>query len=254
MSYKPDKHELIDFIYGEVDSAKKQKIKSYLDENPDEMRELEALKDVRTIMGSFPDEEVIEPVVIMGRNSRWDVWKKYIAIAATISVVLLLSLLLDVRVGTSNNALSISMGPVNQQQIEQSSVPQEWFARQDSLYRYISNLENRIESEKKDEVANPGLSSSDAQRIVREALNEYRKDNRNAIADLVSQSEEQQKEFIQGLFIAFAREIEYQREEDLRLINAGFQTLKDETDLKYREAELLMSALQNNDEITQNNY
>ena len=163
MSYKPEKHELIDFIYGEIDPAKKQKIQNYLDQNPEEKKELEALKDVRTIMGSFPDQEIIEPVVIMNQGvSRWDAWKKYIAVAASVSVILLLTLILDVRVGFNDNALSISMGPATTPQVEQAALPEDWFAKQDSLFQYISALEKRIESEGTKDVSNAGLSSADA--------------------------------------------------------------------------------------------
>ena len=249
MSYKPEKHELIDFLYGEVSQEQRARIEAYLEENPEAKKELKELQDVRTIMGAFPDQEVIEPVVMLGSgSSAWDGWKKYIAVAASITALLLTAVLFDVRLNVDNNSLNVSLG--EPEKVETVDVSNELLARQDSMYQYMSRLETRLQSISQEE---PTPDNDETERLIKQMLDDYKNDNLSAVAELVGNSEEQQKEFIQQLFIAFAREIEYQREEDLELINAGFRALKDETDFRYRETELMLSSMMTGDD-TQNNY
>jgi anti-sigma factor RsiW len=50
MSYKPDESALMAYLYGELQGEEKRNVEKYLAENPEAMRSIQEMMDVRKIL------------------------------------------------------------------------------------------------------------------------------------------------------------------------------------------------------------
>src|SRR5688572_17695877 len=122
MSYKPDEKDWMAYLYGELDDAEKRKFDQYILQHPEARRELEKFQNLRTILSSAEDKEVIAPPIFMedshsggtGSLHRFFRNTPYIrvitAVAASLLLVILAGKLTGTKVTVSDREFRLSFG------------------------------------------------------------------------------------------------------------------------------------------------
>lgn len=264
MSYKPDEAVLMAYLEGELSGEEETKVVAYLDAHPKEKEELEGILSVRKIMGKLPDKEVATPsfvfedsatVVVSGSVGAFNgILKSTLAIAASISLLLLVGYFTEVRITSSESGMQLSFRDA---EVPAGSSPslskdeiklmmQEALAsNNEELVSKINEVEDDFRARAEELMAlNTGSENVDFQ-LDQDLLNEYvsqiKIENRDIILSLMEVTGRNQKEYMDDLMTDFATFVAAQREEDLNLIENSINSLVNNTDLgrtdEYRNSE-----------------
>jgi hypothetical protein len=204
----------MDYLYDEISESDKKKLEKYLEQNPDIHKELEQLKQTRTVLQQMPDPDPAQQLLVMEPRERsfsqwWTQAKGLIphslpgktAFAATAALVLffLLGSLTQLHIDTSNDGLSISFG-------------------------YSPTI-------------NQGLSQEEASALFAQ----IKEENAVMLADYAGAINQQNKEQLQQVIAYF----EEQRMQDLQLVNQTLNQLQENTNYRInRTNEYLGEVLQ----------
>src|SRR5687768_18466376 len=66
MSYKPDEKDWMAYLYGELGEDEKRKFDLYLLQNPEARLELDKFMNLRGLLSSVEEKEVIAPPIVIG--------------------------------------------------------------------------------------------------------------------------------------------------------------------------------------------
>ena len=115
MNYKPDKQELMAYLYDELEGTEKERVEQYLAEHPEELKALHQLRAVSSLLKSVEDKEVIAPPIFIpdGQEQRfWNApyFKTVMSIAASVLIVLLVGKMIGTSVSVSDSEFRISFG------------------------------------------------------------------------------------------------------------------------------------------------
>src|SRR5687767_913905 len=115
MNYKPEESTLMAYLYGELEGLEKEKFEKYLLLNPAVNIQLDHLRELRKMMGSVKDKEVIAPPIFVSDNRRRIFWsspylKTILGIAASLLLIILVGKIVDIRVKYSNGELTMGFG------------------------------------------------------------------------------------------------------------------------------------------------
>ncbi|MFT7382342.1 MAG: anti-sigma factor RsiW, partial [Roseivirga sp.] len=121
MSYKPTNEELMAYLYDEIEPTLKAQIEAYLKDSPKAKEELEALESTRLIFSDLEDEALPNniPLLIPQGNSEWLYWRKYVAIAATLLLLITFGWLSGFNVQSYENGFQIAFGEIQNGLTEQ---------------------------------------------------------------------------------------------------------------------------------------
>ena len=91
MGYKATEHDLMAYLYGELEGKEKEMLEQYLLENAEARLELEKLKQLRHALGNVKDKEVIAPPIFVGDSRSSFIWnapyfKTIVSIAASLLI------------------------------------------------------------------------------------------------------------------------------------------------------------------------
>ena len=256
MSYKPDESTLVAYIYGELSHNEKEKLEKYLREHPEVQKEIDALKDVRSIMGKLSDQEVSEPLIVLdgqggsGRHLMWQILKPVIGIAATLLIVFLVAIVTKMNITSTDNGLSLTFGVQPEQTTGKDTEGQDLASFNELVDQKINNnnreLSDQISSVEKNlndqlemnRTTFHSLSSKEDspsgidEETMKQLLENYKHENLQLMANLIELSRQQQDDEMEELLVNFAEYLKNQREQDLLMIRTGITDLKEETDLK----------------------
>src|SRR5690349_24669724 len=115
MAYKATEQDMMAYLYGELEGAEKEAIEKYLLENAEARAEFEKLKSLRQLMSNVRDKEVIAPPLFLGDGKKTRLIdtpyiRTILSIAASLLILMLVGRVVGMRVGWSNNELSIGFG------------------------------------------------------------------------------------------------------------------------------------------------
>jgi hypothetical protein len=188
-----------------------------------------------------------------------------LSIAASVLLLMLVAKVIDMRIGWTDNQLSIGFGaPVERKQpvsipsasvLTQSQVQQminsaltqnnttlqaNWEATQRTLDASISrNLD--LNSAKIDRLVKE--SSSASQQQVREFVSGMQAENLKMVKGYFQLSSTEQKRYIEGLLVDFSKYMQQQRTDDLQIVQTQMKSLEQNTDNFKQETEQILTSI-----------
>lgn len=260
--------ELISFLYDEMSTEEREQFEIAMENNPELRREFEAFKKIRKSLAQIQDKEVMEPFFLWGKNgsTSWSgmfkrrsllMFKPFIAVAASLILVLLVGYLTNFSVSYRDKSLFIGFNK-SDDSIESVKYSEEDVAKLISheiaknnayIFSKLSETENNfdtrfaaLESEKD----NTNISSPLPEDVVtREELNVFltqvRNNNLKVLQTYLQSSSIQQQDYFQAVLKEFSNYVETQREEDLRLIRRSLVELQESQQAQKEETDLILA-------------
>ena len=272
MNYKPDEGTLMAYLYGELEGAEKEKVERYLFEHPEARTELEKLQQVRHVMSHVKDKEVIAPPIVIGHSNKiyWNspYVKTILAIAASLLLIMVMGRLTDTHISLGDRQLKISFGDVKSQRVQNvaddqsissgltandvqeminSSLTQNneamkasWNETQQkldaSIQQNLADNSNRIDQLMKQ-------ASSASQEQIQGFLASAQTENMRLVKDYFQLSATDQKQYLEDLLVDFAKYLQQQRTDDLRIVQSRLNNLEQNTDQFKQETEQILSSI-----------
>ena len=229
MKYKPTQEELIAYLYGELPFEEIEKVEAYLKENPEAKRELESLQNTSMLMGELEDEEMPAPMAFLNpvKNEEWLYWRKYVAVAATLLLIIAFGSLSGFKMVQSDNGLHIGFGETPNGLTEQQVADMIYQDRVMLLDYVNSSLEARNDSiNEKFGVLQASLTNED---LIRKTFEQEKEALIQDLTDLTNKLGADYRGILREIVVNFSNNIETQRIEDLRNIQAAFTDLENAT-------------------------
>ena len=226
MKYKPTKEELISYLYDELSTEEMEKIEGYLNEHPEERRNLESLQETRMLLGEFEDEEMPQPMAFItpSKNEEWLYWRKYVAIAATLLLIITFGSLSGFKMVSSEQGMHIGFGEANLG-LTEDQVAELIYQDRVLLLDYVNNnLEARQDSiNNKFQMIQASLSNED---LMRQTFENEKEALLQEITALTDRMGSDYRGILREIVVNFSNNLETQRIEDLRNIQAAFTDLE----------------------------
>jgi hypothetical protein len=269
MNYKPNEQELVAYLYDELEGAEKERVEQYLLANPDAQRELEKLRGVSGLLGNIKDKEVIAPPIVLGDNKQkiWNTpyFRTTVSIAASLVIVILVGRFSGTSVSINDNEFKLSFGePPNtaknisaagstlnpdevQKMINESLQSNNqvlytsWEESQQKLERSISkNLV--VNSDNMNDIIRQASSASKEQ--IQQYVSTLQADNMKLVKDYFTLTSGEQKQYIEGLLVDFAKYLQQQRNDDLQLVQMRLNNIEqNNTEFKQETEQILTSII-----------
>jgi hypothetical protein len=267
MSYKPNEHDLMAYLYDELAGPERDKVEQYLMENPEAKSEFEKLAGVSGLLKTIKDKEVIAPPIFVGehRTSRfWDApyFKTVVSVAASLIIVILVARFSGINVTVTGNEMRLGFGaPAKvvepaiapevspeqvQRMIDQSLqannavLSSTWQQSQKELAASISkNLV--VNSDKMDQVVREASSASKEQ--IQEYVSTLQAENMKLVKDYFTLTSGEQKQYIEGLLVDFAKYLQQQRNDDLRLVQTRLNSIEQNNTVFKQETEQILTSI-----------
>ena len=252
MSYKPSNEELIAYLYGELSEENKAQIDQYFEEHPEARSELSGLEETQVLLGEWEDEEApaMPGFLQPHRNEEWLYWRKYVAIAASILLLITFGKVMGFQAGYGENGLYLGFGEI-QQGLSEAEVRQMLLADRESVLDYVNenvgNMQERVthvDSElqglqvslENRELNTPDITGfTDAE--VNQMLDEQKQEFLQQMADHSSKLTEEYRGIFKELYVDLRDNLEIKRLEDLNTIQAAFSNLESATEERQEEIE-----------------
>lgn len=267
MNYKPGKDTLIAYLYGELSQEERNKVEGFLNENPTAQREVVELQKTLKVLDKLPDLEVTPPTFVFNRdkvvvvdqgNTYIPMLKVVMGIAASILIVMLVGYLTHFRITYSNQSLSIGYGetatpadqPANTVDIDQliqqaiAKNNEEVLGKMDDMNNHF-NAALASQSKERASTINTLLERTKEMNdnVIQMYVSQMRDENRKVIENLFSLSSAQQQRAMNDVLTDFSQYLENQRQNDLRLIQASFNGLKDNTETNLQETNQILASI-----------
>lgn len=265
MSYKPEESVLIAYLYGELSDEESRKVEAYLSENEEARVELDELKDTRSILGKLPDKEVSVPsfvfdespkVVVSNKAGIFQLWRKPLAIAASISLIIFIGYLSNANFSIGEGGVQLSFGT--------TEVEQEMFTKEDvqQMIQAAVSENNRLVNQKLDGyqndltqmVSNNGSTSGINQDQIDDYMENWRQQSIETLAGLLEASELSQRKYTDDLLRELAVYLDIQRQNDLNVIQTRFDNLIDDAELNQMQTNRILTNLLSNSDQPSNQY
>lgn len=267
MNYKPGKDTLIAYLYGELSQEEKSKVEGYLSENPTAQREVVEMQKTLKVMGKLPDIDVTPPtfvfdrdkvIVVEERNTTYAALKVVIGIAASILIVMLVGYFTHFRITYTNQTLSIGYGDVVTPAGPAANAPNIDALIQEAIARNNEEVLGKMED--MSDHFNAELASQSRERastinallartqevndnVIAMYVSQMRDENRKVIENLFSLSNAQQQRAMNDVLTDFSQYLENQRQNDLKLIQASFTGLKNNTETNLQETNQILASI-----------
>ena len=267
MNYKPGKDTLIAYLYGELSQEERAKVEGYLNENPAAQREVVEMQKTLKVLGKLPDIEVTPPtfvfdrdkvVVVENKETVYSMLKVVVGIAASILIIMWAGYATNFRISYNNQTLSLGYGevvtPANQsgelqnidQLIEQAidKNNQDVLARMENMNDHFNA---QLASQRKERASTISTLLKRTQEVndnvIQMYVSQIREENRQVIENLFTLSNAQQQRTMNDVLTDFSQYLENQRQNDLRLIQASFNGLKDNTETNLQETNQILASI-----------
>lgn len=268
MSYKPDQHDWMAYLYGELEGAEKEKMEQYLLSDPHARKELEQYQHLRKMMGTVEDKEVIAPPIVVGDNRQRFIWntpavRMVASIAASLLIIILVGKLTGTQVSMSNSEFRLSFGDAPKSEVVQpatqglsasdvqnminESLNQNNIAMQASWKETQQKLDASIRSNlasnsgKIDKLVKEASNASQEQ--IRQFVSTLQNENTEVVKNYFQLSSTEQKKYIEGLLVDFAKYLQQQRNDDLQLVQTQLKALEQNTDMFKQETEQILTSI-----------
>jgi hypothetical protein len=267
MNYKPDEGMLMAYLYGELTAIEAEKVQSYLQQHPEELKKLQGLRELRTVISHIQDQEVIAPPLFMDDANVKPLWrsnyfKTAMSIAASLLFLMVAGKFLGTEISYSNGELAINFGGKKEpiKEIVQPSLTEEkvkemienslasnnevitsnWTEDQKRLSQSIrQNLDQN--SKKIDALMKGAADASQAQ--VRGFVASLQNENLKLMKDYFQLSTADQKKYTEGLLVDFSEYLKEQRRQDLMILQTRVNSIEKNTDLFKQETEQILASI-----------
>ncbi|MEM6522848.1 MAG: hypothetical protein AAGF85_05085 [Bacteroidota bacterium] len=264
MSYKPDEVMLINYLYGELTDEEKKAVEDYLKKNPEAAKEVHGLNDTRSIISAYEDKEVIPPAALtqgdlesrVTSNGRG--WKTIMAIAASLSLILLVGFLTGFNATYNKKGLTIGFN--QDQKKDDSSITLDQIEKllDENMKRNLAEQRNELTSFQRafqnnysvmmEQQKNQLAASINKQfEVDKGKLGEYARSLELKNAELVNQYFEnsglEQQAYVKNLLVDFTSYLEEQRVQDRDFYLNRLIDLKLSSDLKQQETEQMLASI-----------
>jgi hypothetical protein len=267
MDNKPDEGTLLAYLYGELDAAETEKVLRYLQQHPEELKNLQDLTEVRTLIAQVEDKEVIAPPIFMADANVKPIWqsgyfKTIMSIAASLLFLMVAGRLLGTEINYSGGELKISFGgkrvPIKEMvqpslteetvnQMIQTSLASNnaviafnWTEDQKRLSQSIrQNLDQN--SRKIDALMKDASNASQEQ--VRGFVAGLQNENLKLMKDYFQLSTNDQKKYTAGLLVDFSEYLKEQRRQDLMILQTRVNSIEKNTDIFKQETEQILASI-----------
>lgn len=269
MNYKPDESALMAYLYGETEGPEKEKIEQYLLQNPDARKDLEKFKDLRNMLESVKDKEVIAPPIFIDQRKQPVSWnspylKTVMSIAASLLLIMIVGKITDTRIRYADHELKISFGEARQsksaeqqpmailtpnevQEMINSSLNRNDSSMQlklrDSQQKLDASIKKNLlqNSEKLDKLVHEASAASQQQ--VQGYVASLQGENMKLVKDYFQLTSTDQKKYIEDLLVDFAKYMKQQQSNDLQAVQARLNNLEKNTDIFKQETEQILSSI-----------
>ena len=270
MSYKPDESVLLAYVYNELGAEDRAKLEQYLIEHPETKKELEEIKVTRSLLGKWPDQEVVEPSfvfdnpkVLVSSGSAWNskLLQSIIGMAASIALLMMVGYFTNFQLSKNNEGWNVSMG-VPKQEIKPDTSPilteenvKEWMqesmaTNNEAILSRINEVQDDLSGElnQQKRANSMALASLKTNNQIDESLlqgyvDQLKDENKEILLSLVQASEVEQKQYVNQVLADFSTYLEQQRAYDLEIIQANFSNLRDNTEDNQLETNQLLASL-----------
>lgn len=272
MNYKPDEKDWMAYLYGEAEGVEKEKIDQYLLENAEARKEFEKFQNLRKIMSSVEDKEVIAPPIIIEGSRQRFLWntpyiRMIVSIAASLLLIILVGKATGTRVSMNGNEFKLSFGTESvtptETSAERSTSPQltaeevqqminksltannseiesSWEESQKKLNASIrQNL--AVNSAKVDEVMKSASVATQDQ--IRNYVATMQAENMQQVKDYFQLTSAQQKTYIESLLVDFDKYLQQQRNNDLQLVQTRLHSIEENSNVFQQETEQILTSI-----------
>ena len=275
MSYKPDEKDWMAYLYGELEEDAKRQFDQYILRNPEAQIELEKLRNLRGLLSSVEDKEVIAPPIVIGGdagaagNGRLLFWSSpYLRAIASVAASLLLVILVGKFTGAeiivTNREFRISFGTPKPPTTEQKTLVTGMTEQQvreminasleknnDRMQTSLDETQKELDASIRESLAaNSGKidqlvrqASTASQDQIREFAETIRDENMQQVKDYFQLTSTEQKNYIENLLIDFAKYLQQQRNDDLQLVQTRMNSLEQNSVLFRQETEQILSSI-----------
>ncbi|MFY0593032.1 hypothetical protein [Roseivirga sp.] len=244
MKYKPTDETLIAYLYGELDQDQSFQVEAYLASNPEEKNRLAGLSDTRVLLNELDDEEIPGQLAFMSpaRNEEWLYWRKYAAIAATLLLIMTFGWLSGFKINYDSEGFYIGYGEV-QKGLSEEQVASMINDNNISISEFVETglQANKDSLNIKFETLR---ANNDSEGLIREIFESEKETLLNQMVGLNDKLSGDYRDILREIVVNFSNNIESQRIEDLRGIQAAFIDLEDATIGKQYQLEGALSELE----------
>lgn len=272
MKYNPTEADWIDYLYGNMSSEQVMRFEAYLIENPEAQKKLESLQELRKWMTSVEDKEVIAPPLFItnSQNSFWQFpyAKTVLSIAASLLIIIIAGWLTNFHIQTDGNGVRFAFGEekviesvdakpnltneevqalINQSIASNATIlEQKWTQQQEELKKSVNKNLARTASnnEKFDLLVQQVASASQTQ--VQAYMASMQQQNLKSMQEYLTLTSNDQKAYIEGLLVDFAKYLQQQRNDDLRLLQAKITDVEQNNNQFKAETEQILTSLISN--------
>ncbi len=266
MNYKPEESTLISYLYGELSAEEKKKVEEYLSGNEEASKELEKLRSALGIIAKLKDKEVDVPTftfnnssnIVVGSHSMAVFWKRSLAIAASIAIILFMGYLTRFNASFDDGGLQLTFGEqstgFNQQQVEAMiadaiaknniNLDQKLASTEAGMKNYVLDNNQSLQTQLVSQVNNKTETESDFE-FERQQYLAYLK-------QLIEDSESSQQRYVDQAMTDFAIFLDIQRQNDLQVFQTRFDNIQDNAELnQFQTNQILANLISTVEEPTQ---
>ena len=262
--------ELITYLYDEMSTEERQQFEIAMENNPELKREFENLREMRKGLAQIQDKEVMEPFFLWGKQNS-DSWasmfkrknllmfKPFIAVAASLVIVLLIGYLTNFTITYQDQSLYIGFNKTNTKGMETTYSQEQVAAMINAeiaknntyIFSKLTETENNIDTRfaslenKQNSQMIPSYAASDVvtKKELDIFLSNVRSNNLKVLQTYLQSSSVQQQDYFQAVLTEFSDYMENQREEDLRLIRRSLITLQENQQTQKEETDQMLASI-----------
>lgn len=208
---------LMDYMYGELDEAKKSELLDFINQHDDLKQEFEELTETQSFLHHLPVQDPAEQLVIMEptKASSEGFWQSILSaltprnafaqagfgVAVLAFVFIVTGALTGLNVSYTDAGVQLGFGEIP--------------------------------------TAEKTFSATQVEQIIQQ----IQRDNVALVQQVVADAQEQQNIQLEETFASFASYLESQRTNDLQLISSGLEDLKENTFTRFRENEQVLGEI-----------
>ncbi len=217
MNHEEARRQYMDYLYDEMDEQQKADFEQYLNEHPELKTELDELGETADLLSFMPAEQPEEDLLILPMEEQKEQarilplgsrWKSLSGAAAAILIFFIGVLAGNLNISTENGQLALSL------------------SKAEPLPEFT-------------EPAEPTFTVGQVEQII----NQLQSDQEERMNQLISTLQTQQQQQLQTTLTDFADYLSQQRNEDLRMISLGFESLEESTYDRFQRTDEVLGSL-----------
>jgi hypothetical protein len=267
MSWKPNEHDIIDYLYGELTPEALQRFDDYRQQNPEFAREVNEFRLTQGILPALADEEVIPPVPLVDSNSPTPVviankkWLYPVSIAASVAAILIAGYFSQLNLSFDENGFKMAFGNNIQSPQETVLTPTQINALIDNKVKLASaqwrEEASRLEVGFAAQLAkNKKLTAAEIKKVAARKspegvedeqilafITQLQEENKRMMQNFYQASAAEQQKYMRNILLEFNTYLDQQRQQDLQFIQANMLELKSSSELKQEATDKILASI-----------